>query len=239
MKIEKIGAIAQDAGVKAILHGPSGSGKTYSIASIPNHHGVIVLSAEAGLLSIRETASDIDGIEIHGLDELREAYAYISGDDGKKYHTVVLDSLTEIAQQVLSSEMAKTKDGRKAYGEMNDVMTKLVKSFRDLSGKNVILICQQSKVQDDEGRIFYGPSMPGKTLAQWIPYATDLVACIRIRKDAEGTVKRAFQFAELDEQYQAKNRGGKLDDFEPPDWAHIFGKINGVTINPKNKKETK
>ena len=53
MQVKKIGEMAQDQGVKAILHGPSGSGKTFSIATIPNHEGVIVLSAEAGLLSIK------------------------------------------------------------------------------------------------------------------------------------------------------------------------------------------
>lgn len=236
MKIEKVSEIAQDSGIKAILHGPSGSGKTFSISTIPHLDSVIVLSAEAGLLSIKDCAADVDATVIKNVDDLREAYDFLAGDGGKKYKTVVLDSLTEIAQQVLAGEMDKTKDGRKAYGEMNVKVVKLIKSFRDLYGKNVILICQQEKVQDAEGRIFYGPAMPGKTLAQWIPYATDLVGCIRIRKDEDGTVKRAFQFAEMDEQYQAKNRGGKLDDFEPPDWAVIFGKINPSKITTKKEK---
>lgn len=237
MKIEKVSAIAQDSGIKAILHGPSGSGKTFSISTIPNPESVLVLSAESGLLSIKEAAANVDASVITCVDDLREAYAYIAGDGGNKYQTIVLDSLTEIAQQVLSAEMEKTKDGRKAYGETNNAVIKLVKAFRDLYGKNVILVCQQEKVQDAEGRIFYGPSMPGKTLTNQLPYLTDLVGCVRIRRDEDGTIKRAFQFAELDEQYQAKNRGGKLEDFEPPDWSVIFRKIQGEMPKTKTKKE--
>ena len=233
MKIEKIGQIAQDSGVKAILHGPSGAGKTFSIATIPDPASTIVLSAEAGLLSIKEAASDVDATVITSVDDLRAAYTFIAGDTGTKYKTIVLDSLSEIAQQVLAAEMYKSIDGRMAYGETNNAVIKLVKAFRDLYGRNVILICQQEKVQDAEGRIFYGPSMPGKTLANALPYLADLVLCVRIRKDEDGTVKRAFQCADVDEQYQAKNRGGKLSDFEPPDWAVIFEKINPTSKTTK------
>jgi len=225
MKIHKISDMAGQNGIKAIIHGPSGSGKTYSIATLPNHDKVLVLSAEAGLLSIKETAADIDGVVINNMDELREAYVFLSGPEGEKYETVVLDSLSEIAQQVLSAEMERHKDGRKAYGELNEIMTNLVKSFRDLPGKNVLLICQQEKLQDEDGKIFYGPSMPGKKLAQHLPYLTDLVACVRVRKDDDGYIKRAFQFTALDEEHLAKDRSGKLDDFEAPDWTAIFSKI--------------
>ena len=228
MEIHKVKDIAGTAGVKCILHGPSGSGKTYSISTIPNPESVLVLSAEAGLLSIKEAAGDVDAMVIGSLEELREAYEYLAGDKGDKYQTVVLDSLSEIAQQVLSAELEVNKDGRKAYGELYDKVVKLVKSFRDLPSKNVILICQQEKTTNDEGRIFYGISMPGKKLTQELPYLTDLVACLRVRKNLEsGELERMLQFADLDEQYQAKDRSGKLDDFESPDWGEIFKKING------------
>ena len=232
MEIHKVKDIAGTAGVKCILHGPSGSGKTYSISTIPDPETVLVLSAEAGLLSIKEAAGDVDAMVIANMDELREAYEYVEGEKGARYKTIVLDSLSEIAQQVLSAEMANTKDGKKpdgrqVYGILFDKVVKLVKSFRDLPNKNVILLCQQEKVTDDGGRIFYGISMPGKKLTQELPYLTDLVACLRVRMNDEGELERRFQFTDLDEQYQAKDRSGKLDDFESPDWGKIFDKING------------
>ena len=234
MKIEKVGAVAQDSGIKAILHGPSGSGKTYSISTIPNPERTLILSAEAGLLSLKESAPNVDVAVINNINELHEVYVYVDEGEGKdKYDTLILDSLTEIAQQVLSAEMDKTKDGRKAYGEMNNIVIKLVKAFRDLRGKNVILICQQAKVTDSDGRIFYGPMMPGKTLTEQLPYTMDLIGCLRTRRGEDGEVERTIQFAELDEFYLAKNRGGKLDDYEDVNWTAIFGKIQNTKEGAK------
>lgn len=223
MQIQKVGSIASSHGIKCILHGPSGSGKTFSISTIPEPDTVLVLSAEAGLLSIRESASNIDAVVIKTTDDLREAYAMLLGDT--KYKTVVLDSLSEIAQQILSAELETNKDGRKAYGELNEKAVKLIKSFRDLPGKNVILICQSEKSQDDQSRVYMGPSMPGKKLAQQLPYLCDLVACVRTKSEG-GEVKRAFQFLK-DEEFEAKDRSGKLNAFEEPNWTVIFNKING------------
>ena len=129
MKIEKVGDIAQASGIKVMLHGPSGSGKTFSICTIPNPEKVLILSAEAGLLSLKESAPDIDAVVINNVTELREAYDMLEADTEGKYETIVLDSLSEIAQQVLSSEMDKTKDGRKAYGETNNIVMNLIKPF--------------------------------------------------------------------------------------------------------------
>lgn len=238
MKIQKISELAKGHGIKAILHGPSGAGKTYSISTIPNQEKVIVLSCEPGLLSIEENCADVAGIKIENIEQLREAYDFLSGKGGKEYETIVLDSLTEIAEKVLTEEFEKSKDGRKAYGELKEKATKLIKAFRDLPGKNVILICQQSKEQDDEGRMFYGPSMPGKKLAQSLPYWVDLVICLRVRKNEEGETERAFQCTAKDEQYIAKNRGGKLDDYEAPDWGVIFKKI-GCDKNASKKAVNK
>ena len=52
--------------VKALVYGLSGAGKTTLLPSLPNP---VVLSAEAGLLSIR--GSDIPFIEIKSMEDLR------------------------------------------------------------------------------------------------------------------------------------------------------------------------
>ena len=229
MKIEKIGDVAQGHGVKAVLHGPAGSGKTYSISTIPNPDTVLVLSAEAGLLSIRNKAKDVDVAVITCVEDLEKAYAIIA-EPNSKYKTVVLDSLTEIAQQVLAKEIKEKKDPRQAYGELSIRMTRMIKAFRDMSGLNVILICQQERIIDDAGRIYYGAAFPGKKLGQAVPYLPDLVGCVRIKRDlmedgSPGPVRRAFQFG-YDEQYECKDRSGALADFEEPSWTVIFAKIN-------------
>jgi len=243
VEIRKISDAVEASGVKCLIHGPAGSGKTFSISTIPDRASILVLSAEAGLLSLKNVAGDIDTIVIKTIDELRDAYEFIASPEGDKYKTIVLDSFTEIAQQVLASELGKTtKDGnaahgQKAYGEMQQTMMRMAKKFRDMDGKNVILICQQEKQKDADQAIFYGPSMPGQKLGQSILYLFDLVACIRVRAEymtVEGReepvliYRRAWQFSQLaDPLYAAKDRtSGALSDFEPPDWGLIFGKIN-------------
>lgn len=225
LEIRKIGEVAATHGVKAILYGPAGAGKTFSISTIPGPESVLVLSAEAGLLSIREQAADVDVVVIDSVDRLREAYEYLA-TGGHTYRTVVLDSLSEIAEQVLDAEKGRTKDGRQAYGELQTVMMRLIKSFRDLPGLNALFLCKQERVQDANGLILYGPGMPGAKLAQQIPYLTDLLFALRVRTEEEGSINRAFQTAS-DEQYYCKDRSGKLDTFEPPDWSTIFNKIDG------------
>lgn len=233
MIIEKVGDVVTDHGIKAILHGAAGSGKTFSISTIPNLETVLILSAEAGLLSIRHVAKDVDVISVKSVTDLREAYTFASESD--KYKTIVLDSLTEIAQQVLANELKNSKDPRQAYGELQVEMTKIIKAFRDMPGKNIILICQQERIVDSDGKIYYGAAFPGKKLSQSVPFLPDLIGCVRVRRDinadgSPGVIKRAFQFG-FDEQYECKDRSGALDDFESPDWGVIFNKINGVTDN--------
>jgi hypothetical protein len=226
MKVQKLKDIVDDHGHKIILHGRGGSGKTWSIKTLPYLDQTIILSAESGLRTIRKECPDVDVKLIMSIDDLREAYDFLNEGEGvKKYKTVVIDSLSDIAQQILSKEMSQTKDGRKAYGNTYDIVERLVKSFRDLSGKNVILICQQSRMQDQDGRVLCGPSMPGQRLPQLLEHLTDFVACLRVRKDDDGNVERALQFSTMDEQYVSKKRGDELDDYEPVDWTLIFNKI--------------
>ena len=246
MIIQKVEEAAKGAGIKAILHGEAGSGKTYSISTIPEPESVLILSAEAGLMSIRDNAKGMDVIVIKKIDDLREAFEFLRSDEkAKKYKTVVLDSLSEIAQQVLTAErggkglefssvgnsMAATKavDGRAVYGNMAERVINLIKAFRDLEGMNVILICQQVRIQDESGRMYYGPSMPGKQVGPAIPYLTDLVFALRIRPNPEtGELERMFQTSKLaNEMYESKTRRGALDMMEPPHWGNIFNKING------------
>lgn len=231
MKIVRLLDSVENQGLKAIVYGDAGSGKTRSIATIPNREKLIVLSAEAGLLSLRKIAPDINVVNITDADMLRDAYADISKSD---YDTVVIDSLSEVAQQILSKELADSKDGRKAYGEMFESVIKLVKAFRDMSNKNIIFICQQERIKTDTGALIYAPSMPGQKAGQAIPYITDLVLIARKKKDTviiDGVVNEVYKYAfqtSGDLEYVGKDRSGELDTFEPQDWTHIFNKVKGV-----------
>ena len=61
-------------GVKLLVYGQAGAGKTTLVKTLPNP---IVLSAEGGLLSIQD--ADLPYIEIASMDDLREAYSWLTG----------------------------------------------------------------------------------------------------------------------------------------------------------------
>lgn len=211
-------------GIKCLVHGPAGAGKTTLCST--TGEPTIIISAEAGLLSLR--GFDIPVLEVKTLDELYEAYQYVAGPEGAGYSWVCLDSISEIAEVVLNYEKKNTKDPRAAYGSLAEKMTDLIRAFRDLPGKNVLFLCKQEKVKDEQsGAMLYSPSMPGNQLKNGIEYFFDEVLALRVEKDADGNPTRWLQCAR-DYNYSAKDRSGALDMFETPSMADIAAKIRGA-----------
>lgn len=209
-------------GVKILVHGQAGIGKTCLCASLPDP---IIISVESGLLSL--ASLDIPVIEVKTLDDLGEAHEWLSkSDEAKKYRSICLDSVSEIADVVLNDEKNKEKDPRKAYGNMQDIMADVLRAFRDLSGKNIYFSAKQERVQDESGRLLFGPSMPGQKLAQQIPYLFDEVFAYQVVKDTNGVPTRML-LTQPDGISVAKDRSGKLDMFEAPDLGAIINKIKG------------
>ncbi len=207
--------------VKVLTYGPAGAGKTSLIPTMPNP---IILSAEAGLLSI--TDSNLPYIEIDGMDTLREAYRWLKdSDEAKGYDSVALDSISEIGEVCLAHEKTVAKDPRQAYGEMQTAMGEAIRLFRDLP-MHVMFTAKLDKSQDEMGRLLYAPSMPGNKTGQALPYFFDLVLAMRVEKDADGNIQRALM-CQSDGLWQAKDRSGKLDTWEAPDLGQIIEKVAG------------
>jgi phage nucleotide-binding protein len=207
-------------GVKILVYGQAGSGKTSLIRTLPNP---LVLSAEAGLLSIQD--ADLPYIEIKCVEDLREAYSYIMSEEGAGFESIALDSISEIAEVILNAEKKIAKDPRQAYGAMQEQVSDLIRAFRDIPGKHVYMSAKLEKATDEMGRILYAPSMPGNKTGQQLPYFFDEVLALRVERDAEGNVQRALM-CDSDGLWQAKDRSGKLAAWEAPSLSAIVEKIN-------------
>lgn len=207
-------------GVKLLVYGHSGAGKTSLIPTLPNP---VVLSAEAGLLSIAD--ADVPFIEVTDMATLMEAYQWLTESaEGKQFESIALDSISEIAEVVLNAEKKATKDPRQAYGAMQEQMTDLIRAFRDIPGKHVFFTAKCEKQMDEHGRLLYSPSMPGNKTGQQLPYFFDEVLALRVEKDSEGKSYRALM-CDSDGLWLAKDRSGKLDAWEAPDLGEIIRKI--------------
>lgn len=203
------------------VHGRAGAGKTTLIKTLPNP---IVLSAESGILSLRDV--DIPTIVIHNFAEMDEAYRFLTeSEHAKAFESVALDSISEIAEVCLVNEKAATKDGRRAYGEMGDKMRNLIRHYRDLPGKHVYFSAKQGYNRDEVTNISrYGPSMPGSSLTADMPYFFDELFSLEIGRSPEGQEFRYLRTT-LDLQYEAKDRSGVLAPYEEPHLGKIIEKI--------------
>lgn len=214
-------------GVKILVYGKAGMGKTTLCATCPSP---IILSAEGGLLALARW--NLPYIEIKTLGELRDAYGWArSSAEAKQFQTICLDSISEIAEVVLS--VAKSPkpgakvDGRQAYGSMIDDMTKVVREFRDLPGYHVYMSCKQERIKDEAtGVVLNGPSMPGNKLGQAMPYFPDEV----FQLDFEGFHPQQYRVlrTQPDMLNDAKDRSGVLQPIEEPHLGKIINKITGT-----------
>lgn len=215
---------AQLHGVKMLIYGTSGVGKTALCATAPQP---IILSAEAGLLSLRRF--QIPVIEIRTVDDLTEAHRWCQqAAEARQFSTVCIDSITEIGEVVLANAKRQVKDPRQAYGELIEKMMTTIKAFRDLQGKHVYMAAKAEPVKDEmTGVVRYMASMPGSKLGPQLPYLFDEVFRLGINKTPQGEQYRFLQ-TQPDLQYDAKDRSGALDPIEPPDLNHVISKILGA-----------
>lgn len=233
---------AQDAsqmsGVKVLVYGPAGVGKTVLMATAP---APLLISAESGALSLRQSnlerlygvgnphiCYNMPIIEVKTVEDLQDAYNWCANSpQAQGFQTIGMDSISEIAEVVLNNAKRQVKDPRQAYGELIEKMESVVRMFRDLPNKNVVISAKMEPSKDElTGIVKYGPSMPGAKLGQKLPYFFDEVFRLGVGQTPQGEKYRFLQ-TQPDLQFEAKDRSGALDPVETPILSAVFAKILG------------
>jgi len=198
-------------GLKFLIYGPSGSGKTTLIKTAVNP---IIISSESGLLALSDV--DIPVIEVTTEAQLEEAYQYaLIG----KYDTICIDSISDIAESILGEFKIKFIDGRQAYGKTNDIISRYIRLFRDIKGKNVYITAKEIKVEVNKV-VLMQPMMPGATMTTNMPYYFDLVMRLEANRKGERMLHTSASFTQV-----CKDRSNKLDKVEPAHLANIIEKV--------------
>lgn len=233
VKIKNTRDVGTD-GVKALVYGKAGIGKTTLMSTAENP---IILSCESGLLALADI--DVPYIEIETINDAYEAYEYLTEDpQGMKFKTIALDSISEIAEVMLTKLKKESKDARQAYGELADEMASFIRAFRDLKGRNVIFSAKQVRITDDDtGITSYFAAMPGKNLLNSLPFFFDEVFYMTLANDADGEPQRVIKTSS-EFGHDAKDRSGKLNAIERPDLGYIFSKIRGEVKEPTEEETT-
>lgn len=240
LKFTTVGASAHAGYVKAMVYAGPGLGKTVLTTTLGP--GTLMVSAESGLLSVRRANLerlfgvgnptidyDMTVLEVKNVLGLIEIRQWLYGSaEARRFHTVALDSITEIAEVVLKNAKAAVKDPRQAYGHLSDTIIEEVRNFRDLPHHHVLMTAKEEQYKDElTGGFRYGPAMPGRKLGPALPYYFDEVFRLGIAKTEKGEPYRFLQ-TQPDSQYDAKDRSGALAVVEPPHLSTVFAKILGA-----------
>lgn len=217
-----------------IVYGPSGRGKTSLVKTLPSKRTIICdLENGLGCLASVETVNSVamhqddDGVSLNEEQRYQRFLGFCeflkSPETKKQFDWVVIDSLTELGQNV-QKHMATMHEGFKLWGEYTSAMIEILKFFRDLDHYNVVFLALEDRIdEEDTGRSYFFPAIGGKKTKEFLLPCFDEV--YRLIFDEEKERKLVTRETT---KTQAKNRLGGLDEIEPADLMHIYKKIKGV-----------
>lgn len=233
--------------IKALVCGDPGTGKTLFSSTWPDP---LVISAEGGLLSLRER--NIRYVKYEGLDQLRTIVKALRDTDshednfGGPVQTIVIDTIDEISHALLRDKQAEMKQtgSKNSYEEwsyIKDTLKSVVTAIRNLP-MNVVFTCHlRSKGGDDGDPTRYWPSVDGSFSEEFAGYV-DVAGLLRTAVVSEiengqsvRKIRRYLQtFPEPPAHTWIKDRSGTLpQEFElnlADDYERLHGFINGNVV---------
>lgn len=201
-------------GVKAICYGPAGSGKTPVAGTAPRP---LMLMTEPGMLSMR--TSEMATFPAFNIAAINEFFTWISSSkEVSNFDTICIDSVSQMCEIILSDELNKNKDGRKAYGELSRKVMEKLNVLYFMPQKHLFLICKEQNLDGNRRPFFPGQDLPVK-----IPHLFDAVLRLAIHNvPTMGQVKAFRCIGAYDEA--ARDRTGNLLEFEPPHFGNLITK---------------
>ena len=113
--LQPVSKLAMQSGVKALVYGPPGSGKTPISQTAPRP---VLCAIEPGLLSLRSVPNLLTW-EANTVEKIYEFFNWVfESNEIKNFDTIVIDSVSQLANLILEQELIKNKHGKQAYGEM-------------------------------------------------------------------------------------------------------------------------
>jgi len=188
------------------------------------HDKTLILSAESGLLSIKDAVIDV--AVINTFKDLVDVYSMLAKGDCD-YENVYIDSLTEIGE-ILFNELKPdyTKSQTFAlYGDYAEKITKLLKAFRDLTDYNIYFTALDKTVESGVVSTVT-IDLIQKSLSKKIPALFDIVFHYQKLQKEDGTIVRALCSDSIDVEF-TKDRSGFLSKYESPDLTIVHNKIFG------------
>jgi len=204
-------------GVNGVLAGLPKVGKTYAMRTLPGRP--LVVDCENGQLC--NQGIPLPAIQIRSWrDALKFRDGLLGSDKYQAFDSIGIDSISVLAEMHLNEELQRVSDPRQAFGNVARGVRQWVNDLKNVMDKHIVFIAKIAAGED--GRMM--PLMPGKILANELLFLMDEILFLRLVNDEEGNPRRVIQCQGC-ETYNAGDRSGQLDFFEPPDLGHIITKI--------------
>lgn len=216
--LRPLGQLAQFNGVKCIGYGPAGSGKTPVVDTLPTP---VVLAIEPGLLSVRNSKAPAwKGDTVERIDEFFDWF--FGSAEAKKFDSLAVDSISEWCELVLALMLKRHSHGLKAYGEMAEKVLAIIAKLYFMPEKHMYLICKETHLEE-QGAQKARPYFPGKEVYKEINHKFDLIMHAGLHTVPGAGIQKSFcTNATFD--IHARDRSGKLNQYEPMDLNQIFRK---------------
>ena len=204
-----------------LAYGSPGSGKTVFASTFPKP---LFIDLDDGLMSVRE--KHVPWIRPTDYSQLTLCTTpeYVTD-----YDTIVLDTITEAHHVIMAGilKMAGRDQAQQSdWGMARERVIRLVRSLKALEDKHIVLCAEERADKDEEtGKIMVGPMLPGQLFTDIGRYV-DCVFHLRSALDPTTGKRGRFMLTEPEGLYQGKDRTGKLDKLERPDFNSLWAKIS-------------
>lgn len=202
---KKLTEALANSGLSAIIYGESGIGKTHFCGTLPGK--TLIIAAEANGIKTLMRSQNINNIDVENLpasgktqQETTAAYDRFFESlplQNLEYDNIVLDSASELANQLMINKTDLTKNGgapgQHTYLEVQWAMRRYLRTLRDLAvmqNKNVIITALESELMlsqqtDGTASSKTHPALTGKKLSPEAEGLFDIVG--RVEKLSDGT----------------------------------------------------
>lgn len=210
--------------LKVMSIGASGSGKTYFMGSAAVKERLLVLSAESGLLSLKNIVDKdgnqvpIDYVKIEKFEDIEEEYNNLrlglktNSVDYTAYTAVGMDSVTDLQISCMDHILDKTKHEvmqQADWGVLAMKMERMIRAFRDLPKHFICTALEEYDTDKNTGEVKIMPMLKGSVQGKIMSYF-DEVFYHYTKENAETKKTEYFILTKSTGKFPGKDRDGKL-----------------------------